>query len=615
MKLLSRFLFGLLVVATVAAFFVAQRIKSSPSIIQAVKHPRVISPNGDGTLDSIGFSLRLKEPDRVTLTIVDSDGDPVRRILDDRKLRAYESLRGSEVRWDGRDDDGNVVADGRYRLRITLRDLGRTAVDQKSIVVDTKPPRPLVKRVEPADGGPAVLPRANGGSVTAVFSQARNEGATISVYETSPVRRRILTEPLEPGETQWVWDGTVNGTALPSGTYVIVPSWRDKAGNVGTSVPLAKDGLPVDGRPKLPGKGGVTIRYVAVSPPRGAVKAGTRASFSVDARGERYGWSLSRFDGQTIKRGKASRSSLTIKIPRANAGLYRLRISAGGHVSSAPFVVNGTATQGGSADDPRGVLVIAPAITWQGRNAVDDDGDGAPNLLDTGATAQLLTANGHQRAFAGDGLPVAISTHEAQIFKWLDDNEQRYDVATDIELESDPSLLRGYRGVVLAGDTRWLTQKQRSRIKRFVRNGGTLLSVGTDSLRRVVDYSASDGRLSKPSKPAATDLFGAQIGRRQAEPTGLENFGDDRVGLFSRSEGAVAGVTDWEQTLKVGDMAEQVASAVTADTDPPGKTVTIAVTYGKGLVIRPGFDSFSPKLNSDSAVGELMDGAWALLSR
>jgi hypothetical protein len=72
-------------------------------------------------------------------------------------------------------------------------------------------------------------------------------------------------------------------------------------------------------------------------------------------------------------------------------------------------------------------------------------------------------------------------------------------------------------------------------------------------------------------------------------------------------------VTGWEATEKVGPDAEQVAGAVTVD--PPGKTVTIAVKYGKGLVIRPGFDGFSPRLNSDPAVDELMDGAWVLLSR
>jgi flagellar hook assembly protein FlgD len=611
-KRLPSVLFALLIVATAAAFFVAAKIKNTPGIIQSLRHATLISPNGDGSHDSVGFSLRLKKADRVTITIVDSDGDPVRTVLDDRKLGAYQNLPGSEVRWDGRDDEGRVVPDGRYRVRITLRDQGRTVVDTTSITADTSAPRPTIVRVLPSEDGPAILPRAMGGEVTAFFKRARAD-ATISVFQTSPVVRRVLTQEIAPGTRQWSWDGTVAGHRVPPGTYVVVARWRDRAGNLGTSVPLDAKGMPVLGKPKLPGKGGITVRYVAVSPPADPVQAGGKATFGVDTRGEDYRWSLRRVGGRTIKSGRADRSPLTINIPRANAGLYALSISTGSHSSQAPFVVNGTRRQGGGPDDPRGVLVIAPTITWQGRNQVDDDGDGSPNLLDYGADARLLEPGGRQRPFAGDGFPRGLPTHEAQVFKWLDDNAHTYDVATDTELAADSRLLRSYRGVILAGDARWLTSEQRSRLRRFVQDGGTLLSVGTQSLRRTVEYS--DGELSDPSNPDRDDLFGATIGRLQAQPTGLEIFGEDQVQLFGRTGGAITAVTGWERTFRVGPDAELVASAVTANTTPPGKTVTVAVKYGDGLVIRPGFDTFSRRLGSDTSVDGLMDGAWALLSR
>lgn len=613
MNTLRAALFGLLVAATVAAFFVAQKIKNEPSTIQSVRHATLISPNGDGRLDTIGFSLRLQEADHVTLTIVDEDGDPVKVILDDRNLGAYENLDGGEVRWDGRDEDGKVVPDGRYRLRITLRDRGRTAVDDTSIRVDTAPPTPTILRVEPAPdgGGPAILPRENGGDVTAIFKKARAD-ASIAVYRTSPDVKLIRARDIAPGTTRWAWDGTdESGSRVPDGTYVFVARWRDEAGNFGNSVPVDRAGLPVPAA-SYPGLGGATVRYVAVSPPQEAVKAGAKATFGVDTRGEPYRWALRRAGGRTIKNGRADRSPLTLEIPRANAGLYELVITAGSHVSRGPFVVNGMRQTRGTPESPRGVLVVVPAVTWQGRNPVDDDGDGAPNLLDRGAPVRAIESSGRQRAFEGDGLPFGFSNQEQPLFAWLD-RDHTYDVATDLELQSDARLLRSYRGVILASDARWLTRQQGSRLRRFVSAGGTLLSLGTGALRRTVEFDPDSGRLTDPSRQARTDLFGAEIGRVQTQPTGLENF-EDEVGLFDRIGGAIGSVIRWEPTRAVGTRGEPKAAAVTADTEPPGQRVTVAIGVGDGLLIRPGFAGFSARLN-EPAVDGLMDGAWALLSR
>ncbi|HWI21798.1 MAG TPA: N,N-dimethylformamidase beta subunit family domain-containing protein [Baekduia sp.] len=603
--------FALLVAASVGAFFVAQRIKNSPSVIQDVKHPLNISPNGDGHLDVMRVNLRLKKADRVTLTIVDSDGDPVKTILSDRRLEAYKSLRQGEASWDGRDSQGRLVADGLYRLRITLRELGRTATDTKSIIKDTVPPKPTILRVDPAGTDPThptILPRANGGDVTAIFKKARDQ-ASISVFQTSPRIRRVLTANINEGIQQWSWDGKVDGARVPPGTYVFVARWRDQAGNLGSSVPLDRRGLPVLGKP-FPGRGGVTVRYLSVAPPAQAITAGRQATFAIDSRGERYRWSLRRAGGRTIKSGRANRPLLTLKIPRANAGLYVLEARTSSHSARAPFVVNGTRRNGGTAEAPRGVLVVAPTLSWQGRNPVDDDGDGAPNLLDFGGPA-IATRDGRLRPFAGDGLPIGLNDNEVPLFRWLDASHS-YDVATDLQLQSDPRLLRGYRGVILASAARWLTPEQRGRLRRFVEGGGKLLSLGTGALRRTVQLDRD--RLTRPSAPAATDLFGARIGSVRATPTGIEVFEADQIGLFTRGGGAIGGVIDWEPTAGVGTRAEQLSSAVTADTDPPGQIVSIAVRYGEGVVIRPGFGTFAARLQ-EPAVSLVMDGAWAQLSR
>ena len=74
------------------------------------------------------------------------------------------------------------------------------------------------------------------------------------------------------------------------------------------------------------------------------------------------------------------------------------------------------------------MLVVLPYVTWQGRNAADDDGDGAPNTLDLGVPVRPV------RIMAGDGLPAGFAEQEGQLLRWLDRNGKRYDITTDLAL-------------------------------------------------------------------------------------------------------------------------------------------------------------------------------------
>ena len=82
--------FGVLVVATFAAFFVAQRLKNAPSVVQALKiatgvhqkgDPPAFSPNGDGRRERARITFRLKKADDVTVHILNADGDQVRKLI------------------------------------------------------------------------------------------------------------------------------------------------------------------------------------------------------------------------------------------------------------------------------------------------------------------------------------------------------------------------------------------------------------------------------------------------------------------------------------------------------------------------------------------------------
>src|SRR5689334_547717 len=108
MPLVARVTFVVLVLATFAAFFVAQRLKSEPAVIEVPRIPKFFSPNGDGYKDVANITIVLRVSDEATVDVVNLDGDRVRRLVDSVPLRANQWRRMS---WDGKGDDGRVVAD------------------------------------------------------------------------------------------------------------------------------------------------------------------------------------------------------------------------------------------------------------------------------------------------------------------------------------------------------------------------------------------------------------------------------------------------------------------------------------------------------------------------
>jgi hypothetical protein len=119
--------------------------------------------------------------------------------------------------------------------------------------------------------------------------------------------------------------------------------------------------------------------------------------------------------------------------PRGQSGVYLLQVHTATRATTVPFAVQG--------DSTRSVLVVLPVMTWQGRNPIDDDGDGLPNLLDRGVGAKL------NRVYAGDGLPSDFAARDATLLTWLDRHHHRYDVTTDVALaQGQGPATRGPQG-------------------------------------------------------------------------------------------------------------------------------------------------------------------------
>ena len=174
-------------------------------------------------------------------------------------------------------------------------------------------------------------------------------------------------------------------------------------------------------------------------------------------------------------------------------------------------------------------------MTWQGRNRVDEDGDGEPDLLDRG------DAVGLHRVLAGGALPAGFVGTTAPLLAWLDHTHRRYDVTTDVALaRGHGPRLAGHAGVLLAGDVRWLPADLQRALRRFVTAGGTLAAAGTDDLRRQVRLTAGD-RLTDPTPPAPASALGLRPGPLlRADTLTLTNLRDD-LRLFAGSSGELRG--------------------------------------------------------------------------
>jgi hypothetical protein len=613
--------FAVLVAATFAAFFVAQRLKAAPTVVQQLSYDPVFSPNHDGRKDRAHVTFKLKQADDVTVEIVDAAGEPVKTLLD-RHLGAYAPIKPS-LAWDGTNADGKPVPDGRYRVRITLRHLGRALIGQRSILKDTTPPKPKILSIGPEKSyGPELLPEPGGKPAQVHFGPALQFGpaaakptAFVHVFRTGPgAPHEVRTATLAKGQREWDWDGTNDaGKRVSPGTYLVVLEWRDFAGNIGTSVPLDRRGLPILSHGNLPGRGGVTVRYVGARPPVTAVKARDRMEIDVDARSKHYKWDVRRI-GESATRSRSSRAKTTSKVifgaPGGASGVYVFTARTRDHATRVVFPVQARRPVAGTAAKPHGVLVVLPYVTWQGRNPADDDGDGAPDTLDRGGPARFF------RIMAGDGLPQGFTEQEGPLLRWLDRSGKTYDITTDLALALGKGpQLTGHHGVLIPGDARWLPAKVRTGLRTFAARGGTVVSTGTDSLKRTVALDAK-GRLTHPATPRATDLFGAKLRPVVTKPTDLQIFTDDqRLDLFHGADGLFAQVPAWEETTGVGQEANLLSNAVTLT--PQGKSVIVAAQFGKGLVIRPGFPSFSQRVaaNTDPATSALMARMWTLLSR
>jgi hypothetical protein len=140
---LARATFVLLVLACLAAFFVTQRLKHTPTTIQRFERTPTFAPtSSDRERRQERISFKLASADSVTVAIVDSHLNVVATLVRDHPVARYKQF---SLRWNGRRGNavrygqlvsasghktlvpvvaGPLAPAGEYRVRVQLRRQG-----------------------------------------------------------------------------------------------------------------------------------------------------------------------------------------------------------------------------------------------------------------------------------------------------------------------------------------------------------------------------------------------------------------------------------------------------------------------------------------------------------
>jgi hypothetical protein len=155
-----------LLVGSAAAFTRSERLKLAASPVGKPEFDRRVSPTCDCPHAKARLSFLLRRPERLVVSVVDSDGGHVATLADGKD---YEAGTVS-FRWDGKDDEGQVAPDGLYRLKVRLEHDRRNILIPKTILVDTEPPQIRVLQAVTTDEGVLVRYRTNESVKVRVFS-------------------------------------------------------------------------------------------------------------------------------------------------------------------------------------------------------------------------------------------------------------------------------------------------------------------------------------------------------------------------------------------------------------------------------------------------------------
>lgn len=286
---------------TAAAFAVTEGLKLEHSPISNTHVGKKEAPDSL-SYKTVPIGFQLRKPDRVTVELVNGNGDVVRTLARSRR----EPSGALQFIWNGRGDNREVVPDGVYRPRVHLANAHKTIVLPNPITMDAT--APFVRLV-------SVTPRVFSPDGDSVRDHVRiryqtSEKARAQLYVDGEPRT-LVHDFLRAGKIDW----PRGRLRLKPGKHLI----RLRALDLFTNLGPPSRALPV------------FVRYIELRPHALRVKTGRRFGFRVLTDAKRYSVHLGSLHARRGGR---------LLILRAPApGRYVLRVAEHGHVARAIVTV------------------------------------------------------------------------------------------------------------------------------------------------------------------------------------------------------------------------------------------------------------------------------------